>query len=137
MKTVFKITAVVLILTSCQITKITAYDSYSHQKTVALKVRTDQLISKSQESFTIHQTEATALALELQEQLTYEKSKPNNTITVAMWSKIIGNEKTVLPQFFSLWKQKEKLSPAFTEEAKNQINDAFDQIILVETNKEK
>lgn len=137
MKTLFKITAVFLILTSCQITKTTAYDSYSHQKTVALKVRTDQLISKSQESYTMYQTEATALLLEMEQQLAYEKSKPNNTITLAMWSKIIGNEKTLLPQFFIIWKQKEKLSPAFTKESTKQINDAFDQIISLETNKEK
>ena len=137
MKTLFKITAVFLILTSCQITKIAAYDSYSHQKTVALKVRTDQLISKSQESYTMHQNETTALLLELQQQFAYEKSKPNNAITIAMWSRIIGNEKTLLPQFFILWKQKEKLSPAFTKESTKQINDAFDQIISLETNKEK
>ena len=86
MKTLFKITAVFLILSSCQITKIAAYDSYSHQKTVALKVRTDQLISKSQESYTMHQNETTALLLELQQQFAYEKSKPNNAITIAMWS---------------------------------------------------
>lgn len=137
MKTLFKITAVFLILTSCQITKIAAYDSYSHQKTVALKIRTDQLISKSQESYTMHQNETTALLLELQQQFAYEKSKPNNAVTIAMWSRIIGNEKTLLPQFFGLWKQKEKLSPAFTEESTKQINDAFDQIISLETNKEK
>lgn len=137
MKTLFKITAVFLILTSCQITKIAAYDSYSHQKTVALKVRTDQLISKSQESYTMYQTEATALLLEMEQQLAYEKSKPNNAITLAMWSKIIGNEKTLLPQFFIIWKQKEKLSPAFTKESTKQINDTFDQIISLETNKEK
>lgn len=137
MKTLFKITAVFLILSSCQITKIAAYDSYSHQKTVALKVRTDQLISKSQESYTMHQNETTALLLELQQQFAYEKSKPNNAITIAMWSRIIGNEKTLLPQFFILWKQKEKLSPAFTKESTKQINDAFDQIISLETNKEK
>ncbi|MFC4816257.1 MULTISPECIES: hypothetical protein [unclassified Flavobacterium] len=137
MKTLFKITAVFLILTSCQITKIAAYDSYSHQKTVALKVRTYQLISKSQENYAIHQTEATALLLELQQQYAYEKSKPNNAITVAMWSRVIGSEKTLLSQLFALWHQKEKLHPDFSKEAAKQINETFDQIITLETQKIK
>ena len=137
MKTLFKITTVFLILTSCQITKIAVYDSYSHQNTVALKVRIDQLISKSQENYATHQTEMKALLLELQQQYAYEKSKPNNAVTVAMFSRIIGSEKTLLPQFFAMWRQNEQLSPAFTKEAAKQISETFDQIIILETQKIK
>jgi hypothetical protein len=137
MKTLFKITAVFLLLTSCQVIKITTYDSYSHQKTIELKARTNTLALLSTNAYSNHQEEANILISELNQHLNYEKNKPNNDITVAMWSRITGNEQTLLPKFLSLWKQNNKLNPSFAEESAKQFDEAFDQIITLETSKQK
>ncbi|MCL9804188.1 hypothetical protein NAT51_01535 [Flavobacterium amniphilum] len=137
MKTLFKFTAVFLLLTSCQVIKITTYDSYSHQKAIELKAKTNTLALLSTNAYTNHQEEANLLINELNSHLDYEKNKPNNEVTVMMWSKIAGNEQTLLPKFLSLWKQNNKLNPSFAGESAKQFNEAFDQIIILETAKQK
>jgi hypothetical protein len=137
MKTLFKFTAVFLLLTSCQVIKITTYDSYSHQKAIELKARTNTLALLSTNAYSNHQEEANILISELNQHLNYEKNKPNNDITVAMWSRITGNEETLLPKFVSIWKQNDKLNSSFAEESAKQFDEAFDQIITLETSKQK
>ena len=137
MKTLFKITAVFWLLTSCQVIKITTYDSYSHQKAIVLKARTNTLALLSATTYVNHQEEANALINELNNHLVYEKNKPYNEITIAMWSRIIGKEDAMLPKFLSLWKQNNKLNPSFITESAKQFNEAFDQIITTETIKLK
>lgn len=137
MKTLFKFTAVFLLLTSCQVIKITTYDSYSHQKAVELKAKTNALALLSTNAYASHQEDANILISELNSHLDYEKNKPNNEVTVMMWSRITGNEETLLPKFLSLWKQNNKLNSSFAEESAKQFDEAFDQIITLETSKQK
>lgn len=137
MKHFLKITVLLLLLSSCQITKMAVYDSYSHQKTVALKVRTNKLIAQATQSYTAHSSAMELLTTELTLLYEYEKSRPNNTVTIAMWSRLVGNPQTLIPKFTALWKEKDQLNPAFAEASTKQLNDVFDQIITLETRKEK
>ncbi|MCY1481855.1 hypothetical protein D9M68_153960 [compost metagenome] len=67
----------------------------------------------------------------------YEKNKPDNEITFAMWKVLTDKEKNLLSGFFKHWKEKESLSPVFLQESKKQVLEALDLLIQYEIKKDK
>ena len=66
----------------------------------------------------------------------YEKNKPNNEITFAMWQLLNDKEKSLLAGFFKRWEEKETLSPVFLKESKKQVIEALDLLIQYEIKKD-
>ena len=95
------------------------------------------MIVRSDQPFATYSQQADSLLMSLHLQYEYETNRPDNAITSAMWFKLIGNKESLLPRFVTHWKQKEKLNPSFTEESSRQMSQLFDQIITLETTKEK
>lgn len=137
MKTLFTLSLWLLLFTSCQTVKMASYDNYSHQRTIVLKTATNDMIVRSDQPFATYSQQADSLLMSLHLQYEYETNRPDNAITSAMWFKLIGNKESLLPRFVTHWKQKEKLNPSFTEESSRQMSQLFDQIITLETTKEK
>ena len=77
------------------------------------------------------------LLLDIEKLKEYEKNKPNNEITFAMWTIFTDKEKNLVGGFFKLWEEKQTLSPVFIEESKKQITEAFDLLIQYEIKKDK
>lgn len=127
--------AVLLLFTSCQSINVAGFDSYSFEKTTYLKNKTLKLIEKSNESFTKNSQEIDILFLELETQYDYEKLKPNNQFTIAIWERLTNKETSFLRNYFILWEKKEKLSSEFMNQAIKQTNEAFEKIIALETKK--
>lgn len=125
------------LLLSCSATKTALYDQYSYQKTTELKVTSLQLISNATTAYNLHKMEADKLLLEIDQQIEYEKNKPNNEITFAMWQLVRDDEKNVLGGFIKKWREKNSFSPIFVDEAKKQIQNAFDVLIQYEVKKDK
>lgn len=124
-------------LISCNSTKTAAFDPYSYQKTIDLKIEASKLISKATMSYTTHKEEVENLLLDIEKLAEYEKNKPNNEISFAIWKILNDEQKNLLAGFFKRWETKEVLSPAFVEESRKQILDALDLLIQYEIKKDK
>ena len=126
-----------LSLVSCTSTKTALFDQYSYQKTTELKVETSNLIDKSTTSYSANKIQIDKLLLDVEKLVEYEKNKPNNEITFAIWTILNNKEKNLLAGFFKRWEEKDKLSTAFSQEAKKQVIEAFDLLIQYEVKKDK
>ena len=126
-----------LSLVSCTSTKTALFDQYSYQKTTELKVETSNLIDKATTSYSANKVQIDKLLLDVEKLVEYEKNKPNNEITFAMWTILNDKEKNLLAGFFKRWEENDKLSVTFSQEAKKQVLEAFDLLIQYEVKKDK
>ncbi|NJM79853.1 MAG: hypothetical protein HC854_09985 [Flavobacterium sp.] len=126
-----------VVLTSCQSLKTAIFDQYSYQKTTELKVETLSLMKNASTQYENHKELVAKLLLDIEKLKEYEKNKPNNEITFAMWNVFTDKEKNLVGGFFKSWQEKQTLSPTFVEEAKKQIEEAFDLLIQYEIKKDK
>lgn len=126
-----------LAIISCDSTRTAVFDHYSYQKTTELKVETSKLIDKATTAYSKNTAEIEALLLNIEKLAEYEKNKPNNEITFAMWNVLSDPEKNLLGGFFKRWKEKETLSPFFVSESKKQVIEALDLLIQYEIKKDK
>jgi hypothetical protein len=122
---------------SCESTRTAIYDQYSYQKTIEIKVKANHLMDKATTPYSDNLNRIEELDLEIQKIVEYEKNKPNNEITYAMWQVLADKEKNLLVGFFKRWKEKEQLNAIFVEEAKIQIMQAMDLLIKYEGKKDK
>ncbi|MFH6995537.1 hypothetical protein [Flavobacterium sp. FlaQc-48] len=122
---------------SCTSTRTALFDSYSYQKTTELKVESSKLMDQATMPYNTHKAEIESLLLNIEKLAEYEKNKPSNEITLAMWEILTDKEKNLLAAFFKCWETKGVLSPAFVGESKKQILDAFDLMIQYEIKKDK
>ena len=136
-----KLTAFLILISfsfaSCVSTKTALYDHYSYQKTTEVKVEASTLMNEATSPYLFHKKEVDALFFNIDKLVEYEKNKPNNEITFAMWKMLTDKEKNLLTAFFKRWETKEVLSPVFLEESKKQILDALDLLIQYEIKKDK
>ncbi|KLT68370.1 hypothetical protein [Flavobacterium sp. ABG] len=128
---------IAFVITSCVSTKTALYDSYSYQKTTTLKVAITALMSKAKTPYSMHQDEVETVLLDIEKLTEYEKNKPHNEITFAMWKLLTDKEKNLLTGFFKHWETKGVLSQGFIEESKKQLSDALDLLIQYEIKKDK
>ena len=126
-----------LSLVSCTSTKTALFDKYSYQKTTELKVETSNLIDKATTSYSANKIQIDKLLLDVEKLVEYEKNKPNNEITFAIWTILNDKEKNLLAGFFKRWEEKDKLSDTLSQEAKKQVIEAFDLLIQYEVKKDK
>jgi hypothetical protein len=126
-----------LLMTSCDSLKTAVYDQYSYQKSVEIKVEASSLMDKATTAYSDNLVEIEALDKEIQKIVEYEKNKPNNEITYAMWKILSNKEKNLLSGFFKRWKEKGQMSQFFITEAKAQILEAMDLLIQYEGKKDK
>ncbi|MBF7093528.1 hypothetical protein IUY40_18505 [Flavobacterium sp. ALJ2] len=124
-------------ISSCTSTKTALFDHYSYQKTTELKVETSKLMSKATASYSSHKEEVESLMFHIEKLSEYEKNKPNNEITFAMWKLLTNKEKNLLAGFFKRWETKGIVSQAFLEESKKQVLDALDLLIQYEIKKDR
>lgn len=75
--------------------------------------------------------------LDLNKAYEYDKGRFKNQITVQLWTKLLNPEGNLFGGFIRYWKRRGELHPAYIEEKKKDIEDAFDQIIQLEQGKQK
>jgi hypothetical protein len=129
--------AATLLLSSCNVLKTAPYDQYSYQKTVEIKVDASNLIDKATTQYLENEEAINSLNVEIQKIVAYEKNKPNNEISYAMWKILSDKEKNLLSGFLKRWQEKGQLSQIFISEAKGQIMEAMDLLIQYEGAKDK
>lgn len=122
---------------SCQSVKTALYDQYSYQQTTSIKVEASNIMDKATTPYSNNKEIVEKLLLDIDKLVEYEKNKPNNEITFAMWKILTDKEKNLLSGFFKRWEEKGSFSPVFLQEAKKQITDALDLLIQYEVKKDK
>jgi len=130
-------TLFLMAMISCESTRTAVFDQYSYQRTTELKVEASRLMDKATMPYASHAAETEALFLNIAKLMEYEKNKPDNEITFALWNVMTDEEKNLLAGFFKRWKEKETLSPAFLQESKKQVVEAMDLLIQYEIKKDK
>ncbi len=128
---------VIILFTSCQSLQTAVYDQYSYQKTTALKIEAESLMSKASSAYETHKKEVELFLMEVAKLKEYEKNKPKNEITYEMWNILTDEEKNLLTAYFKKWEKEQSLSPFFIKEASGQIIEAFDLLIEYEIKKDK
>ena len=128
----FIIGMMALVISSCA----SLYDHYTYTETIATKIQTLSVMDQSDEAYTLHESEVIALQNQLQKMLAYEEGKAKNDITVRMW-RVLNNEEKLIGSYLTLWKEKGTLNTVFINEAKPQIEEAFDILIDYEEKKDK
>jgi hypothetical protein len=126
-----------VMLISCNAIKTAVYDQYSYQQTTSIKVDVSKIIDKSIDAYSKNSAEVQKLQLDMEKMMEYEKNKPNNEITFAMWQVITNKEKNSVAGFFKRWEEKGSLSPIFIEESKKQLMEGFDLLIQYEVRKDQ
>jgi hypothetical protein len=126
---------VVLAATGCG--TISRYDQAAYQHAVNAKVDTLALMSEATADYDDHQKGIESLMKELDKAYEYDRGRPLNTVTVAQWTILRDPDRNLLGGFLKIWKEKGSLGPTFVAERKDQVADAFDQIIQLESGKLK
>ena len=121
------------IFTGCA--TISAFDQYAYAQTTSLKVEAMSLMDQATEEYATHEKEIKDLELKMEKAYEYELHREKNAVTVSMWKLVKDPEKNLLGGFLTRWKNMSKLSPVFINEAKPQIQKAFDQIAELESGK--
>ncbi len=123
--------------TSCK--TIAYYDDGSFVKTAELKAKTLVLIDHSNEEYKEYRTKIDDIMILAETLYAMQKSRQLNYLTVKQWDILMKGtgvgKKSILPEFFNMWKRKGKLNDFFIEEAKEQIGAAFDEILKLEDQK--
>ena len=76
------------------------------------------------------------LEAELEKMVEYEKNKPDNQISYAMWKMIADPNKKFIGGFLKLWEEKGTVNQIFADEAKGQVVEALDLILQYEGKKD-
>ena len=127
--------ALTLVVAGCSL--IAHYDQVAYEHATSAKVDTLALMDRATGSYDSHQKEIEALVVELDKAYEYDRGRSLNKITVAQWDILRDPNRNLVGGFLKMWKAKGSLSAVFVAEKKKQIGDAFDQIILLESGKNK
>lgn len=134
LKIYFILLCTVTTISSCTSTS-SLYDHYTYTETIEIKLQTLSLMDKSDTAFSTHENEVIALKNELEKMLIYERGKGKNEITQKMWE-VLNNDNKLVLSYLTLWEQKGSLNTAFIQEAKPQIEEAFNILIQYEEKKD-
>ena len=125
-----------LLLTSCDSLRTAAFDQYSYQKGTEIKVDAMRLMDKATMSYESQKVAVENFETELDKMVEYEKNKPNNQISYAMWKMIANPDKNFAAGFIKRWKSEGQLSSFFVTEAKGQVEEALNLILEYEGKKD-
>ncbi len=133
---IFYFLLLLVLFTSCEALKTAPYDQYSYQNTIEIKVDASRLMDKAVNPYENHLEEVETLFIDIEKMIEYEKNKPNNEITYAMWQILSDEEKNLLAGFFKRWKDQGSFSETFLTESKAQVMEAMDILIQYEGRKD-
>lgn len=133
LKTTFLAIMVSVTVWSCA---TSLYDHFTFTETIETKTEALSLIDKSDTPYSDSEVQITDLKNQMAKMVAYEKAKDKNELTRKMWE-LISSDEHLMGSYLKLWEEKESLNPAFKEEAKIQIEKAFDLMILYEQKKDK
>jgi hypothetical protein len=128
--------AVIALLAFAHCAVISPFSQHAYIQSTSLKVDALNVMGMAEEPYSAHEAEVTTLKTNLQKMYEYEKNRPKNTISTAMWEKLL-DEKALLGGFLNRWKEEDTLGKYYIEEEKKLVAEAFDKIAGLESKKIK
>jgi hypothetical protein len=128
--------AVIMLLAFAHCAVISPFSQHAYLQTTSLKVDALKVMERAEEPYHAHEAEAITLKTNLQKLYEYEKNRPKNAISIAMWEKLL-DEKALLGGFLNRWKKEGTLGKYYIEEEKKLVAEAFDKIAGLESKKIK
>lgn len=123
-----------ILLVSCAI--VSNFDQNSFNSATDLKSESIVLISHANEPVATHVEEVSALKTKLSAQLAYEQGKgKKNIISAKQWEILISDNHELLGGFIKDWENGSTFTKAYINEKSQQVGDAYDQIIKLESAK--
>ncbi len=116
---------------------ISPYDQMAYAQVVNVKVDALALMDKATDSYDGHRKDVEAINLEIDKAYEYEKGRALNTITVEQWDLLRSPDHDLFGGFLKSWQAKGRLSAYFVAAKKKQVSAAFDQIIQLESQKNR
>ncbi len=116
---------------------ISTYDQAAYEHATSAKVDALAVMDKATGSYSEHQGKIEALNLTLQKAYEYDKGRPLNQITIALWDKLLNPSGDLLGGFLREWKEDGPMLPKYVANKKDQVAQAFDIIIGLESGKIK
>ena len=127
---------IVSILAACS-NLIAVYSQTAYEQATSIKAESLVLMNKATEPYGQHAQEVAALMLNVDKAYEYAKGRPRNEISTGQWARMRDPNSNLLGGFLKRWQERGQLSPVFVKEAEAQIAKAFDQIIELESGKNK
>ena len=121
-------------LTACGPT-ISEFSVRAYEQATSLKVESLALMEKATEPYADHASAAEDLRTKLRKAREFAEGRPNNEISAQQWHILIDPERDLLGGFLRDWEAQSSFSEAFVTEKKEQIAQAFDTIIELESGK--
>jgi hypothetical protein len=129
---------VVLFLSAC--TTISPFNQKAYEQATSLKVDSLALMDKAKtDPYSAQKSSIDALKLNVEKAYEYVKGLPKNDVTTRQWEIIKDPKSNSLYGFLSLWEKDKDLTArqTFVDEAKGEVSKHFDQIISLESGKQK
>jgi hypothetical protein len=117
--------------------RIALYNETAYSNAVALKVESLALMGKATDSSSAHVQEISTLETNIEKAYQYVRWLPRNELTVAQWEILKDPNRDLLGGFLKKWENEKVLHVVFIEEKKKQISNTFDEILKLETGKNK
>ena len=113
---------------------IATFDKVAYDKATGAKAEALTLMDKATDSYSSRAKEAEAVA-DIDKAYEYDRGSALNSITVKQWEILRDPNGHLFGGFVRRWREKGALRPAYIEEKKPDIAEAFDQIIQLEIGK--
>ena len=126
-----------LLLFACTGPRIALYNETAYSNAVSLKVESLALMDKASDSISAHVQEISTLETNIEKAYQYVRWLPRNELTVAQWEILKDPNRDLLGGFLKKWEKEKVLHVVFIKEKEKQISDAFDEILKLETGKNK
>lgn len=130
----------IFLFASCR--TIATYEETTFVQTSELKAKTLVLMDHATEDYAKYSDQVDNVLVAAEKLYSMQKAREKNTITIQQWKVLMEqkdpvNKQTMLPGFFRLWKNKKVLSQYFIEQAHEQMAEAFDELLKLESRKLK
>lgn len=116
---------------------ISKYNATAYKQATSLKVESTSLMEEATEPYKKHAEDVRALEERLEKAHEFAKGRPNNEISAKQWEILIDQDGNLLGGFLERWERKSSLNETFVSQKQDQIADAFDTIIELESGKIK
>lgn len=116
---------------------ISQFSPIAYEQATSLKVDALALMDKAIEPYADHEAEVAALVRRVAKAYEFAHGRPKNEHSARQWAILADSSRDLLGGFLARWKRDTTLRAAFVVEKKDQIAQAFDRIIQLESGKLK
>ena len=114
---------------------IALYSEKAYDQAVTLKTTSLRLMDRAVEPYNDHVQNVDSLLFEMDRTYEYARGRPGNELSTRQWEILKDPDRHLLGGFIRRWEEQETLSPLFINQAKEQVSQAFDTIIGLESGK--